>query len=160
MHSQAEETIRDHSSNNPNSREGRPLVKGQGGKFYPKILGTDYISRFAEGFRGCFGCGSDAYQFRACPDRNILEVKRKFYLNINAHVPSTRLRRTTTPAEHNDVQSNSLLANSSTNTNPSSSNSNPIIKRACFCPIFHRQQRNTCLSQSMILYLQLISTLD
>ena len=50
MHSQAEEIIRAHSSNNPNSREDRPLVKGQDGKFYPKIPGTDYVSCFAEGF--------------------------------------------------------------------------------------------------------------
>ena len=161
MHFQAEEIIRVHSSNNPNSREDRPLVKDQDGKFYPKIPGTDYVSCFAEGFRGWFGCGSNAHQFRACPDRNTLEVKRKFYLDINAHVPSTRLRRTTTPAENNAVQSNSLLANFSSNTNPSSSISNPILKRARFCPIiFHMQQRNPYLFQSIILYFQLISTLD
>ena len=79
MHSKAEETIRAYSSNNPNSCEDIPLVKGQDGKFYPKIPGTDYVSHFAEGFRGCFGCGSDAHQFRAYPDRNNFEVKRKFY---------------------------------------------------------------------------------
>ena len=64
------------------------------------------------------------------------EVKRKFYLDINAHVPITRLRRNITPAEHIAVQSNSLLANYLIHINPSSSNSNSIIKRARFCPIF------------------------
>ena len=55
MHFQVEETIRAHSSNNPNSRKDRPQVKGQDGKFYQKIPGMDYVSRFIDGFRGCFG---------------------------------------------------------------------------------------------------------
>ena len=65
MHFRVEETIRTHSSNNPNSRKDRPQVKGQDGTFYPKILGMDYVSRFIDGFRGCFGWGSDTHQFRA-----------------------------------------------------------------------------------------------
>ena len=105
-------------------------------KFYLKIPGTNYVSRFAGVFRGCFGCGSDTHQFRACRNINNPEVKRKFYLYINTHVPSTRLRRNTTLVEHTVVQSNSLLANYLIHINPSSSNSNSIIKRARFCPIF------------------------
>ena len=44
--------------------------------------------------------------------------------------------RKTTPAEHTAVHSTSLLANALTHTNPSSSNSNPIIERVRLCPIF------------------------
>ena len=90
MHSQAEETFRSHISNTNHSRVDRPLVKGKDAKFYPTTPGSNYVSRFADGFRGCFGCGSDAHQFRACPDRNNPDIKRQFFLDMNAHVPITR----------------------------------------------------------------------
>ena len=67
MQSQAEETICSHISNNNHCRADRPLVKGKDGKFNLKNPESDYVSRFADGFRGCFGCGSDAHQFRTCP---------------------------------------------------------------------------------------------
>ena len=138
MHSQAEETIRSHIGNNNHSRADRPLVKGQHGKFYPKIPGSDYVSRFVDGFRGCFCCDSDAHQFRTCPDRNNPEVRRNFFLDMNAHVTSTRLKRNTAPTEQTAVQSNSMLVNSFDHTNSSSFNYNPVVKKARFDHILVR----------------------
>ena len=54
---------------------------------------------------------------------------------MNAHVPSTRLKRNITPTEQTNVQSNSMLAKSFDNTNSSSSDSNHAVKKARFFPI-------------------------
>ena len=67
---QAEETIRSHTGTpdtHTQPRPSRPLVIGKDGKSYPTNPTTNYISRFADGFRGCLGCGSVSHLFVNAP---------------------------------------------------------------------------------------------
>ena len=80
MYSQVESTICSHHPATPCSRPSRPLVKGNDGKFYPKKPITNYISRFANGFSDCLGCGSETHLFRGCPEKHTSEMKKNFFL--------------------------------------------------------------------------------
>ena len=63
MYSEAESTIRSHTDTSTQSRPARPLVIGKDGNTYPMNPTNNYISRFADGFRGCIGSGSVAHLF-------------------------------------------------------------------------------------------------
>ena len=114
--------------NIPRSRPDRPLVKGDDYKMYPQNPNTQYISRFAVGFFGCLGCGSESHKFRECPQKSSSEMKKNCFLELNTHVPSTRneeddhsLKNShyTNPAHQNNL---SVYTNSS-NSNPPSNQS-------------------------------------
>ena len=119
MYSQTESSIRSHNPTTPHSRPSRPLMKGNNGKFYPKNSITNYISRFADGFSGCLGCGSESHKFRECPQKNSSEMKNNFFLDLNAHVPSTR-NEEAAPITHS--QNNSHYTNPSHSTPPAHQN--------------------------------------
>ena len=82
MISQAEETIRSHTSTPDTHTQPRPsrsLVIGKDGKSYPMNLTTNYISRFADGFRSCLGCGSVSYLFCEYPKKHNKTMKFKIF---------------------------------------------------------------------------------
>ena len=163
MYSQVESTICSHHPATPRSRPSRPLVKGNDGKFYPKKPITNYINRFANGFSDCLGCGSETHLFRGCPEKHTSEIKKNYFLDLNAHVPSTRNEEVVPTSQSNNV---SLYTNSS-HYNPSAhqnnlsvytnlSNSNPpanqsSIKKARFCAIFARVTHVSPSSQKPML---------
>ena len=85
MISQTEETIRSHTGTphiHTQLRPSRPLVIGKDRKSYPINPTTNYISRFADGFRGCLGCGSESHLFRACPMKHDRQMKFKFFADL------------------------------------------------------------------------------
>ena len=79
MYSEAESTIRSHTDTSAQSRPSRPLVIGKDGNSYPMNPTTNCISRFADGFRGCLGCGSVSYLFRVCPEKQNKTMKYIFF---------------------------------------------------------------------------------
>ena len=80
MYSQAESTIRSHHPAKQRCRPSRPPVKGNDNTFYPKNPMTNYISRFADGFFGCLGYGSESHLFRGCPKKHTSKMKKIFFL--------------------------------------------------------------------------------
>ena len=91
--SQSESTIRSRTNTSTQSRPSRPLVIGKDEKSYPMNPTTNYISRFADEFCGCFGCGSVSHLFRECLEKHNKTMKYKYFQDLNDHVPSTRINK-------------------------------------------------------------------
>ena len=80
--SQAEETIRSHTGTPDTHTQPRPsrhLVIGKDGNPYPMNPTTNCISCFADGFRGCLGCGSVSHLFHECPEKHNKTMKFNFF---------------------------------------------------------------------------------
>ena len=93
MYSQAESTIRSHTNTSKQSRPSRPLVIEKERKSYPMNPTINYISRFADWFRGCLGFGSVAHLFRECPEKNNKEIKYFFSLGLECSRASHKNKR-------------------------------------------------------------------
>ena len=59
---------------------------------YPTDPTTQFTSKYARGFRGCFGCGSEDHRFSGCPQKQESAVKSVFHKNYLAHFPDRRKR--------------------------------------------------------------------
>ena len=59
---------------------------------YPVDPANQFKSKFARGFLGCLGCGEPDHRFRACPQKDVKEVKDSFHKNYLAHFPDRRKR--------------------------------------------------------------------
>ena len=75
MHFQAEKRIREHHPPGTPFQDNSPFIKGNDGKFYPRNLINNYVSRFADVFRRYLGCGFVDYVFHACPSKASKDMK-------------------------------------------------------------------------------------
>ena len=126
--SSAEQTIVAHSNPAAKANE-RPLVIKKDGKSYPRNPTNNYVSRWPDGFFGCLGCGSDTHRFAVCSQRNNADIKRLFWQELWAHVPTTRQRESevihpsllhSKPSCHSDI---------TTNTNSIQTNTTSISRK-------------------------------
>ena len=59
------------------------------GKRYPyHPSGNGEWSRFEEGFRGCYGCGSEKHSYKDCETRTTEQGRRQFNFDLHCHKPS------------------------------------------------------------------------
>ena len=117
---------------------------GKDGKSYSMNSTTNYISRFADGFCGCLGCGSVFHLFRECPEKHNKTMRYNFFQDLNAHVSSIRTNEDTPTGQSNNFSAQLLASNSST-SNPTPHNS--PIKRAHVCAVFARVSHISPFSQ-------------
>ena len=82
MNSLVEKTIRDYYPIDTPDNVNRPLVKIIDSEIYSKNSANDYVSRFTDGVNDCLGCGSSIYFFQFCLEKDILEMKRKFFQDL------------------------------------------------------------------------------
>ena len=79
MNSLVEKTIRDYYPIDTPDNVNKPFVKRSNSKIYSKNSANDYVSRFADGFNDCLGCGSSICLFQFFLEKDILENKRKSF---------------------------------------------------------------------------------
>ena len=98
-------------------------------------LTTNYISLFADGFRGCLGCGSVSHLSRECSEKHNKAMKYNFFQDLNSHMPSTRTNEDTPTDQSNIFSAQPLAFNSYTSNLPSH---NSQFNRVHLCAIFDR----------------------
>ena len=90
--SPAEGVIRQHSTSSQIQHAPPVSTTTTPNGTFPTNPTTGFVSKFTLDFRGCLGCGEMSHtNFRQCPQRDDIDVKKEFFQELHAHKPKIRI---------------------------------------------------------------------